>query len=423
MDETKYWLWLSLVFGNSLRDMWQIMCAFETASEAYYELCDGCRFLELTKKENNNIKSVSLHHAEEIIEKCKKKGIGIIGYNSEKYPLKIKYLCDPPAVLYYKGNIDCLCGAKTITTVGTRNASDYALYAAERICSELAHNGIVIVSGFAVGIDIRTHLAAVANNMPTVCVLGSGIDINYPSDNFKYRDKIIETGGVFISEFPIGMNAFGSNFPRRNRVLSALGQAVVVFQASVDSGALITADWAAQQGREVFCLPPPNIFSYEYSGNTELLRSGAIPLCSSNDIMAYLDWGAATIPDAWAEEAEKRRKKYITHKKRNKENNIEEDIEILKEELKFREDVPPEEYDIEEIMQKILKVSGASEVREIQRKIVVFLAENGASHADVIAEVIDVDATDLTIELTELELINIINSLPGKIFELKKVKE
>lgn len=423
MDETKYWLWLSLVFGNSLMDMWHIMCAFETASEAYYELCDGCRFLELTEKEKSNIKSVPLHHAEEIMALCEKKGIGIIGYNSEKYPLKVKYICDPPAVLYYKGNIDCINGAKTVTTVGTRRASDYALYAADRICSELARNGVVIVSGFAVGIDITTHLAAVKNNMPTICVLGSGIDVNYPKENFQYRDKIIDTGGVFISEFPLGMNAFGNNFPRRNRVLSALGQAAIVFQASVDSGALITADWAAQQGREVFCMPPADIFSYEYSGNTELIRSGAIPLFSSNDIMAYIDWGAASIPDAWAEEAERRRKNKNRKKSEDTRLNVEvvqeEKEDIPQKELKIKKDTVAEEKDIEKILQKIRKASDTSEVRDIQRKIVGFLAENGASHADIIAEMLDIDAMELTMELTELELIGIINSLAGKMFELK----
>ncbi len=413
MDETKYWLWLSLVFGNSIRSIWQVMCAFETASEAYYELCGDCRFFELTDKEKSNIKSTSLHHAEEIIEKCEKKGIGIIGYSSEKYPLKLKYLCDPPAVLYYKGNIDCLCGTKTVTTVGTRRASDYALYAAERICSELAHSGIVIVSGFAVGIDIKTHLAAAENNMPTVCVLGSGIDVNYPGENFQYRDKIIDAGGVFISEFNPGTNAFGSNFPRRNRVLAALGQAAIVFQASVHSGALITADLAAQQGREVFCLPPPDIFSYEYSGNTELLRSGAIPLLGSNDVMAYIDLETPVIPDAWEEEAKKKRK----NRSRHKENNI--DIDTDTEISRNTEDIPHEKQNAEKIMQKIRSSSENSEIRKIQRDIVSFLAENGTSHADVMAQMLDIDVTDLIMELTELELIDVINSLPGKMFEIK----
>lgn len=401
MDETKYWLWLSLVFGNSVIDIWRIMCAFETASEAYYELCGGCRFLELTEKEKSNIKSVPLHHAEEIMSLCEKKGIGIIGYNSEKYPLKLKYIYDPPAVLYYKGCIDCINGAKTVSAIGTRQASDYALYAADRICSELAGNGIVIVSGFAVGIDITSHLAAVKNNMPTVCVLGSGIDVDYPKENFQYRDKIIEAGGVFISEFPIGTKAYGQNFPRRNRVLSALGQAAIVFQASVSSGALITADLAAQQGREVFCLPPPDIFSYEYSGNTELLRSGAIPLFSSNDVMAYIDSEAPVIPDAWEEEAKRKSRKNHSVYKENDTDNID-NTEIPQD----TEDAPQE-------------ICEDSELREIQRTIVTFLEENGASHADIMAQMLDIDVTDLIMELTELEIIGMINSLPGKMFELK----
>lgn len=402
MDDTKYWLWLSLVFGNSGSRISQIMCSFETAAEAYYELCSDYGMFELTGKEKSNIKSISLHHSEEIIENCRKKGIGIVGYSSEKYPSKIRYIFDPPAVLYYKGNIDCLCGAKTISCVGTRKASSYGLYATERICSELAENGIVIISGFAVGIDIKSHLAAVSKNKPTVCVLGCGVDVDYPNENFKYRDRIIDTGGVFISEFGLGTRAYGSNFPRRNRILSALGQAAVIFQASLNSGAIITADHAAEQGRDVFCLPPPDIFSYEYSGNIELLRSGAFPLFSANDILAYLDIEAPLIPDEWTDKAKKkiRRNSHMKNSHENEDKAVEINNNTV-ENSDIKKNIP--------------------EFKGIQNDIIKLLS-GGAVHADIIAQTLNLNPTELMTELTELEIINAVRSLPGKMFEMK-VKE
>lgn len=400
MDDTKYWLWLALVFGNSSSRLWQVMCVFETASEAYYELCADCRMFELTDREKNSIKSTSLHHAEEIIENCGKKGIRIIGYSSEKYPSKIRCIFNPPAVLYYKGNIDCLCGTKTITAVGTRNASAYALYTADRVCSELADNGVVIVSGFAVGIDIKSHLSAVSRKKPTVCVLGCGIDVNYPNENFRYRDMILDSGGVFISEFHMGTRAFGTNFPRRNRVLSALGHATVVFQASLTSGSIITANLAAEQGREVFCLPPPDIFSYEYSGNTELLRSGALPLFSANDISAYLDIESPAIPDEWTEKAKKKSRK--TDGIKNLQEHDEKSVEISN----------------NIIMGNSYSVKDFSEFEGVQNDIMKLLS-GGAVHADVIANKLNLNPTDLMTELTELEIIGAVNSLPGKMFEIK----
>lgn len=396
MDDTKYWLWLSLVFGNSNRRLWQIMSAFETASEAYYELCDGGEMFALTSREKDSIKSTRLHHAEEIIDCCLKKGVKITGYSSEKYPARIRYICNPPAVLYYKGNIDCLCGTKAVTVVGTRKASAYSLYAVDRICSELAEKDVIIVSGFAVGTDIKSHLSAVSRKKPTVCVLGCGIDVNYPNENFHCRDMILESGGVFISEFNMGTRPFGSNFPRRNRILSALGNATVVFQASLASGSLITANLSAEQGREVFCLPPLDIFSYDYSGNTELIRSGAIPLFSANDILVYLDLELPAIPDEWAEKAGKKSSKtHIAGKIQEKTAGTDKDS-------------TEGSY-------------GLHEFEGIQNDIMRLLSD-GAVHADIIADTLNLNTTELMTELTELEMAGAVNSLPGKMFEIK-VKE
>lgn len=404
MDDTKYWLWLALVFGNSNGRIWQIMCAFETAEEAYYELSSDCGMSELKSKEKDNIKSTYLYHAEAIIGECGKKGIGIISYNSEKYPARLRYIFNPPAILYYKGNIDYLCNDKIITCVGTRNPSSYSVYATRNICSEFAEKGVVIASGFAVGIDIESHLSAVSRNMPTICVMGCGLDVNYPHDNFKYRDKIIDSGGVFISEFNLAVQANGSNFPKRNRILSALGRATVVFQASVKSGSLITANLAAEQGREVFCLPPHDIFSYEYSGNAELIRSGAIPLLSADDVLAYLNMEISLVPDLCEN---KLPEKPI---KNTEKFSIAEDYIIDAEDKDI--DIDNKDADNSATEEETPEFEG------IQNEIIKLMSD-GAVHVDVIAQKLNINPTELMTELTELEIIGAVKSLPGKMFEKK----
>lgn len=398
MDNLKYWIWLDTVFGNNGR-IWEIMNFFESASEAYYELNFNSDVVELSQKEIYDMRGYNLLNIESLIDECHKKGVGIISYDSEKYPKQLRHISNPPAIIYYKGNIDCISSEKIITSVGARKPSDYSLYVTRNICHELAENGIVIASGFAKGIDITSHLESVKANMPTICVMGCGVDMNYPSDNFRYRDMILDSGGVFISEFPIGTKAFGANFPKRNRILSAIGQASVVFQASMASGSLITANFAAEQGREVFCMPPPDIFSADYSGNIYLLRNGALPFYCTDDILAYLDiensvhsYKSEYTPEIY----EIPENDYISFEKSEKS---------VKSEI-INVSIPESSEDDEKYAQNC-------------QKIIELLSENPL-HVDVIAQKLNLNPTELMTALTELEIVGYIRSLPGKMFEMKR---
>ncbi|MDE6775131.1 MAG: DNA-processing protein DprA [Ruminococcus sp.] len=292
MEDKIYWIWLSLVFGTASRRLWQIMNMYESAGEAFYEIHSGNIGKFLNGKEQQSVREITLKNAESIAKECRKRNIEITAYSDSDYPRSLRYISVPPAVLYYKGNINCITGTKTITSVGTRHASEYSISAASRICSELAKHNIIIVSGFAVGIDIASNLAAVSVNKPTVCVMGCGVDVDYPRDNFQYRDKILDAGGLFISEYSPDIPPVSSHFPKRNRIMAALGRASIVFEASSRSGALITAHQAAEQGRDVFVLPPADIFSNAYSGNIALLKEGAIPLTGAEDIIDFFSHGS-----------------------------------------------------------------------------------------------------------------------------------
>ncbi|MCD8188335.1 MAG: DNA-processing protein DprA [Ruminococcus sp.] len=285
MNNVKYWVWLTMVFGTGSRRVWDIMHLFEYAGYAYKEIKIGYLSQRLNENERRIANHITLEQAENHIEYCSSLGISVIGYGDSEYPRQLRNIYNPPAVLYCKGNASCLGSEKTVTSVGTRRASVYSTRVADRICRSLAQNGVVIVSGFAVGIDIASHLAAVSVNRPTICVMGCGLDVDYPKDNFRYRETVLKSQGLFVSEYPPGTAPHSQNFPKRNRILAALGMAALVFEGSNRSGSLITANLALDQGKEVFCLPPADIFSSSFSGNISMLRDGAKLLLSAEDVM------------------------------------------------------------------------------------------------------------------------------------------
>ena len=422
MDETKYWMWLTKVFGTGSRRIWEVMCLFETAAEAYQSLTEHSVELKLNEKETANLEKTELSAVEEFIEKCREKGIGVVGYSDKDYPHQLRHLFNPPAILYYKGNISCLSGTRTVTTVGTRNASDYGLKAASTICGELAAKNVVIVSGFAVGIDIATQLAAVEKNRPTAAVMGCGVDVDYPKPNGQFRDKILKSGGVFVSEYPPGTQPLPQNFPVRNRILAALGRAAIVFEASQKSGSLITARLASEQGRELFVLPPADIFSSRYSGNLELLREGAQPLYSTDDVLDCFRFGNSVdteIRDSLRYGFTGREAGIIWEGRAVKKADKEKIIVIPRknapiEEPEKKQEKPPA------VSEKTAEDDiNNEELTDIQRRIAEEL-RNGRLHADELCRKLEIDSAELMTELTEMEILGTITSLPGKMYELNR---
>lgn len=428
MKETKYWVWLTMVFGVGNQRLWQAMSLFERASDAYNSIKNSYTKFRFSSAEEKNIRSVSLLKAEEFAEDCEKKGIELLCYSDEDYPQTLRHIYNPPAVLYCRGDISCLKNRKTVTAVGARKASFYSIEATSRVCRELAEKGILIVSGFALGTDISAHLAAARFGKPTVCVLGCGVDVDYPRGNVGYRDTIISSGGLFISEYPPGTPAHGHNFPRRNRILAALGRVTVIFEASSKSGSLITAGLAADHGREVFVLPPADIFSESYGGNSYLIKEGALPLLSSEDILECFRAGGCidleirsevyTGIDSYitADEEEKSDDENLrTEKYRLSEGESQNEQEELPEETSGENNADEAESASVHKSEEDKEYYG--ELTDIQREIVGLLAQERL-HADIISEKLGMDASELMTELTELELAGAIKALPGKMYEI-----
>ncbi len=212
-----------------------------------------------------------------------------LGVNN--YPALLKEIPNPPKEIFYLGDFfeKSLVERPKIAIVGTRKATAYGRAIAKEMAQEFAKKGIVVVSGLAMGIDTAAHEGALLGGGKTIAVLACGLDSVYPRQNENLAKRIIETGGAIISEYPAGTEAFKNHFLERNRIVSGLSVATVVVEAPNESGALVTARLAAEQGREVFIAPGP-MNNSNYFGSHKLVRDGAILISTIEDIFEDLGW-------------------------------------------------------------------------------------------------------------------------------------
>ena len=211
--------------------------------------------------------------------------IDIITPGMHEYPAALREIKDPPKQLYYSGDINIL-KKRCAAVVGSRNTNQYGRNTAVAIAGKLAEKDVAVISGMARGIDTCAHRGALKAGGSTAAVLGCGVDVCYPEENTELK-KAIEGNGLIISEYPPGTGPRPFHFPQRNRIISGLSEVTVVVQARNSSGALITAELAAEQGREV-CAVPGNIDSQYNLGNNKLIKDGARPLVSPGDVLEVM---------------------------------------------------------------------------------------------------------------------------------------
>lgn len=224
-------------------------------------------------------------YAQSQLQKSKDLGVEIMSLSDADYPAYLKEIYAPPPILFIKG-IRSVFKNHAVAMVGTRNPSYYGKSSASFITKELVECKLTIVSGLARGIDTVCHETCLKHGGLTIAVLGNGIDCTYPKQNEKLADYICRNGAL-VSEFPIGTPPEAFNFPRRNRIISGLSAAVVVVEAPVKSGSLITAHYALQQGRDIYAVPGP-INSPLSAGTFNLIRDGAMPGRSGREIAESL---------------------------------------------------------------------------------------------------------------------------------------
>jgi len=287
MSELKYWIALSMIQDIGHVCSRKLLSVFKTPEGIFNAGIDD--LLSIDGIGINRAKSIkdfsSWKEVEKQINILEKKAITTVTINSPSYPEMLREIEDAPIVLYMRGDVYPQ-DRYAISIVGSRKPTSYGAIVTEKISEELASMGFTIVSGMARGIDALSHRGALRAGGRTIAVLGSGLDVPYPPENKGLMEKIVNAGCV-MSEFPPGTPPDRENFPKRNRVISGLSFGVLVIEATADSGSLITAGYAVEQGREVFAVPG-DITSSTSEGTNELIKRGALLTRRAEDILEEL---------------------------------------------------------------------------------------------------------------------------------------
>lgn len=288
MSETRqYWVAFSLVKGIGAVRFQALLNFFGDPQIAWGAPTEALREAGLSEKVIENVVELrSAINLDQVWDQLKAKGITVLIQTDENYPRRLQELEQPPPVLYMLGELTSE-DEWSVAVVGTRRVTAYGRQVAEDIAGTLARNGISVISGLARGIDSISHQAALHAGGRTIAVLGSGLDRIYPPENRRLAEQIAAHGAL-ISDYPPGTPPEASNFPPRNRLISGLSLAVVIVEAGQTSGALITAAFAADQGREVFAVPG-NISSPGSKGTNRLIRDGAQPLLHPEQVLEALE--------------------------------------------------------------------------------------------------------------------------------------
>ena len=274
MAALKYWVWLTTVEGLTNHSRWLLLEHFHSPEEIYYAETEQIRLVAgMNSAQAALLEKKSLQRAEEILVDCAAKDIFVVTVQDAAYPARLREIYNAPLLLYGKGAMPLFDDEAAVTVVGTRDRTPYGVQVAEELGYELAKQGAVVVSGLAKGIDAAAHRGALRAGGFTAAILGCGVDVVYPAENRRLYEDILATG-VILSEYPPGTRPEGWHFPERNRIMSGLSLATVVVEADRDSGALITARAALEQGRDVFAVPGP-IHAPQSRGCNELIRDGA----------------------------------------------------------------------------------------------------------------------------------------------------
>jgi len=285
--ELAYWVATSAIGGVGTATFNYLLKHFKTLKKFWQVSDEKIRKLKLDTKTRESICEFRNKVDPKVyLETVYERGIKVVSVVDRTYPANLRQISDTPAVLYYKGSLvpsDDLA----IAVVGSRYPTIYGRQVTERLVSSLVMSGLVVVSGLARGIDSIAHRAALDAGGRTIAVLGSGVDLIYPPENKSLAEEVVENGAI-VSEFPLGFPSVPANFPARNRIISGLSLGVLVTEAASDSGSLITAGQAAEQGREVFAVPGP-INSKMSDGANQLIKEGVHPITSADDIFKVLD--------------------------------------------------------------------------------------------------------------------------------------
>lgn len=285
--ETLCWLALALTEGLGPTRIRKLVEHFGAA--------DRILQASLTELEATGMRAVSaqslatgksLELAQDEVARASQVNAAIISLSSSEFPPRLKEIYDPPVILFVKGSVELL-SKPGIAIVGTRHPTPYGTGMAERLATDLASRGLVVISGLARGVDTASHRGAIAGKGKTIAVLGTGVDVFYPKENTRLAEQILAMGGAIVSEFPIGTSPVPQNFPIRNRIISGMSVGVLVVEAAEYSGTRITSRCALEQNRDVYAVPG-NVTNKNSWGPNTLIKQGAKLVATWEDIWEEL---------------------------------------------------------------------------------------------------------------------------------------
>jgi len=393
---TEYYLWLLQFMGAANPRSVQMLKHYGSAEEIYKAYTDGERFVKILKpNEAEALKSASLDVSSDIIKMCGDYNYRILTLEDADYPMALKHIYNPPIAIFVSGSLPK--EELSLTVVGTREACDYSYRITKRLCSGLSRAGVTIVSGMAIGIDKTAHTAAVENKGRTVGVLACGFAVDYPKFSTPFRQDILNAGGAIVTELLPYARGERGYFNQRNRIMSGLSRGILLIEAAEKSGCHITASHAINQNRDLFCVPPSDIYNPRFRGVIGYLRDGAIPVFDHSDVLnEYL------IKPVY-EDVPKHDISAVPNTGEAAVTKTEDVSEPDSKPFNVIPESPPE-----------LDLSALSS----QMSAVAELLKDGTKTVDLIGEKLSLGADELSDLLLEMEIDGVIESAPGSSYKL-----
>lgn len=315
MSALKYWLWLTELRGLKNQTRLALLRHFGTPEDVFYADAGEILLTEgITREQAAILEDHRLDTADRVLADCQRLNLRLLTIQDAEYPGRLKNIYDPPCLLYVKGRLPAFDEEVAVAVVGTRDATPYGISSAEKLGYGLTKGGAVVVSGLAKGIDAAATRGALRAGGVTVGVVGNGLDVHYPYES-RYLYEDVAAAGVLLSEYAPGTEPAKNHFPARNRILSGLSLATLVVEAPERSGALITADTAVEQGRDVFAVPGP-IDAPNSVGCNRLIREGAVLTADAWDLLQEYE---ARFPDKLRREEARKEPEKVGYEARQKE--------------------------------------------------------------------------------------------------------
>lgn len=398
-ENLRYWLWLQRALGEGayIKNMIE---DFGSVNKLYSSnILEWRMSPALTAKQIDRLEQTDINSVDEIIYTCEKNGWTIIDYDDERYPNRLREIHNPPCVLYVDGILPDIDNLAVIGIVGTRKASTYAIKVTHIMSRGITECGALVVSGGALGVDTAAHKGALTAGGNTVAVLGCGLGASYLNENKPLRD-IIKNNGALVTEYPPFTRASRTTFPMRNRIISGLSVGVLVVEAGVKSGSLITANYALEQGRDIFVVPA-SVLSVDFSGTNKLIDDGAMVATKPAQIVSVYAEKFSTIDISKARSIDE-----LMNDESDKSANVEKN----ENELSFES--------IEENREKRLKNEHKASTLNGDAKIVYQCLNDCFLHIDAIIEKTGLTSAKVMASITQLEVMGLIESTSGKRYKL-----